>query len=1503
MQNSQIIIYFCETKFKGIKKEGKILGFGVDGIVLFLMLLFMLLQTSVMQNFIYNAVVSELSNKLHTKVSVGKIEYKLFNDIAVSDLYVEDQQKDTLLFVGHVDAHFNFWDFFKGKIIFTSVEINRLFGNLIIDKVGHSNLDFVIKAFKSPQKSDTTQTEYRISHFKIKNSRFNYTNYKQFRKLAPGVFNGNRLRFRNINTDVSLNILPKDSFNLKIKGLSATEQTGFVLTELKTQVFGSAKRMKIPLIRVKMPKSEVSLEDVHLSYDSLADLKNFTEKVRWNAPIKLCSVSPSDLKAFVPEFKDVKGLFTLKGLITGRVSSLHFKKMELKYGKSFLLNADLDVNGLPDLRELFIFCQINDLHFDKADIQDFVADFTRKPLLLPKELAQLGLIHYKGNITGFLNNLVLYGNLSTNIGSVSTDVLLKLDNKLKDLTYNGTIKSDNFQLGRLLGNKQLGKVSFNLNTKGTKKENAKLQGVVQARVSEFEFNHYNYRDIVFNGKYDGRGYDGIIDVKDQNIDAHFIGKIDLTQKLPIYDFGLKVNKTNLNALKLTDKYPGATLSFSGKTNVIGNSLDNINGFIRFDSIEFINDGKILNVDKIQLVSRIDKDLTHFSIASDYVNGSFNGNFKYSTVGQTVDKIVQKYLPSLAASSPKSIDKSQNHIDVDLEIANTNAISAVLNLPYTLSGITTINGYIDEKTNKIDLSGIVPGLKSSKQQVENISLHVENLNQKLQLTSRAQVLDKNGLMNVFLKASAMRDSVRTQLGWQNTQQITNAGDIQSVTKFRTENGKMAAQLSLLPTQVIISDSVWNIHPCKIDFKPDSTIQIHNFVFENNKQFVHINGIASKNKNDSVNLTMNKLDLDFVMGLLKLRGFSIGGIVTGKATLLSVMKQPVFEANLDVKDLKLNHKWIGDGKVSSNWDKVNSRLLAHAAFLNEKNDTVVVANGVYTPQTDTLNVIYDARNFSIEFLAQYFDGVVQNVKGLATGKIRMFGPLKHGLSFEGDAFLDKGQVSVKTLKTTYFLNDSVHMTKRAIELRNVKIYDQEKNPATLNAIITHDGFFKQLKYDVAVVGKNILALNTQSVDNDYFFGKAYANGTVSIKGDDKVANITVNAVSQPQTKCYIQMGGASKASDNSFINFVSKKDFIPKETASLKKAISSDLNVKVNLQIEVTPDAEMELIVDPKAGDMITGRGTGNLKIEFDTFSDIKLYGGYTISSGDYLFTLQNLIRKQFKIDQGSTLLWTGSPYRAQGNIRALYPLTASLKDLDETLSSSTTRTSVPVNCVLKLTDDIMKPTIKFDIDLPQSDEDVKQRVRNIINTDEMMNRQILYLLVFNKFYTPDYMKTASTANVGTSEAISFATSTLSGQLNNWISQLSRSNNLSIGFDYRQTDQLSSDIQAQIFYQPNNRLIINGNIGYRNDVLASNSTNRFIGDVDFQYLLTQSGKLRFKAYNHTVDRYQLSKAAQTQGLGFIYKEDFNSMNELFSYYWHLLVGSKNNKANEKTTSPKK
>lgn len=1454
------------------------------------------------QNYLIRSIADNLSTTLQTKVTVGHVDYALFNSIELNDLFIADQQKDTLLYVQNASAHFSFWKLFLGKVRITSAGLNRVYGNIVVDRNGKTNINFLIKALTTSNNNNKSVIEYHVKRFILQNSSFSYTDTRQSVRIPPNQFNSAKIRITALNTELTLNILKKDTVSAELKKLTFKEKSGLTVTSITAQLYGSDKGAFVPSIEIRMPDSHLSIKNIRLTYDSLADFNHFINRVRISAPIKPSYIALSDLKAFIPGFSHVKGGINLRGTITGMISNLRFQKLEVSYGKGLLLNTDLDVNGLPNLNEAFIYANINQLSIRKNELQDFIADLTRQPFILPTELNRLGTLHYKGNISGFLSNMVAYGNLNTALGSISTDILIQLGNQLRDLSYNGTIKSSGFRLGELVDNKSLGTISFKLNTKGSKLMHKQLQGTIMATVPEVQFNNYSYRAIDFKGKYDGTGFNGQIAINDDNINAKFNGIIDLTQKLPIFNFRLNVQKANLNALKITNKYPGAILSFNGNTNMVGNSLDNINGFVQFDSIRFMNKNKTLHSNQIRFVSRIDSDLTHFIISSDYINGSLDGKFRYSTIGYTFGQLVQKYLPSLSPSNNKK-NNSKNHINIDLKISNIDNLADILGFPYKLEGTSTIKGFLDDPTGNVNLQASVPSFKSNNLFIENISLICENPDKQLKITTRGILHNKDELENLYLISTAAKDTLTGQMGWQNNKEVTNAGEIQAIMKFSKQYGQTTSRLTLLPTQIIINDSIWDIHRCNIEFRPDSSIAIHNFRFNSNDQFIHLDGIASESRSDSLAVQMNKIKLDFIFGLLKLKAISIGGLATGNAVLRSVLKEPIFNTRLFVKDVTLNEVNMGDARIHGNWNKLTKCIDAGAVFLKEQMDTIATANGVYVPSNDSVDFIFDTKKLPVAFLQPYFKSVVEGFSGYGSGRIRMLGPTKI-IGFEGDEMIHDGQASVKMLGTTYFFSDSVHLTRKTISFNNITLYDKEHNTGSMSGILHHDGSFRGMDYNVTMQSNNIIGLNTHAQDNDYFFGKAYARGTVRIFGDEKAANIVVNAVSQPKTQCYIQMGGASSASDNSFISFVNPRLIDPE----IKKAPAttnpeSNFNVKVNLQLEVTPDASMEMIVDPKGGDKITGRGEGNLRIEFDTFSDIKLYGTYVINSGDYLFTMQNLFLKKFKIDQGSTLSWTGNPYHAKVNIRAIYPLNASLKDLATNQLSDNMRSTVPVNCILMLSDDLMKPTIRFDLDLPQSDEGVKQLVKNIVNTDEMMNRQILYLLVFNKFYTPDYMRTATTnTNLATNEGLSLVTSTVSAQINSWLSQMV--NNVSFGIDYQKSNETPTggEYQAQILYQPNNRLIINGNIGYRTDNLAT-TTNRFVGDVDLEYLLNQSGNLRFKAYNHTVDRYYLSSSMLSQGLGFVYKEDFATVDDMFRYYWHLLSGEKKESSKNITKEPAK
>ena len=1474
---------------KGIKKTAKILKNLIAIIIIILAIVPILLYSSKVQNFVAKSVISELSSKINSKISIESIEYVMFNKIKINKLYIEDQQKDSLIYIDELNAHFSLKDLFYGKVLFTTLELNKLRANLKVDNSGHNNIDFLLNAFKKNNKKDSSNVEYKIKSLKLKDSYFSFSKQKAKRPILKDILNPDSLRFSNINVDIALNVLKKDTLNLVLKSLNCEERSGLKIENISTLIAGGKKNAKIPSLNIQLANTNLNINDIELTYDSLSDFKNFTQKIKLKIPIENSSIQLKDLKSIVPQFKNTNHKLEINGNISGRLSNLRFKKMEFKYGKSLYLNADLDISGLPKIEDAFIYSNINNLKIDKSDIQDLISMLTNKPFLLPNELSTLGTVVYKGNITGFLSSLVAYGNLNTNLGSVSTDILLKFENKLKNLRYNGNIKSNNLQLGKLLNDKKLGLISFNLNSNGLKKENSAVQGNVKAIFNEIQYNNYTYKDVKFNGKFDGKGFDGGIVLNDENVNANFKGVIDLTKKLPIYDFDIEVTAMNLNALKLTNKYQGSLLSFYGTTNMIGNSLDNLNGFVLFDNIKFTNKDKTLNVSEIKFVSRTDNNESNFQISSDFVNGSFTGNFKYSTVGKTINKIIEFYLPSLALEKKSKVNSS-NHIDIDLSITNTKEISEILELPYKLDGEVVIDGSIDEFRNEIDLACLIPSVNTSKQKIQNIKLNLKNKSQLLSLTSEAHLSDKNGLTNFYCLASVAKDSITGKLGWKSDKNNSDIVEIQTITKFRRDKNRTAAQMKILPTDVIISDSIWKVLPSKIDFNSDSTISISNFRFESKKQFIHIDGKLSKNQEDGVHLTMNELNLDYFLKLIKLKGISIGGIVTGEINLFGVLKEPIFLADLKVKNASLNQKIISNASVNSTWDAKNKQVLLGAKFYDDFNKSIGEANGAFFPKKDSIDVMFDAHGVSVEFLNTYFAGIVDNFKGLGHGKLRMFGPIKT-IGFEGNIFVDKGQGSINMLKTTYFFNDSVYLKRKSIELKNLKIYDEEKNQGVLNGKITHDGLFQNMNYSVKIYGKNVIGLNTHAGDNDYFFGKAYATGNVSIYGNDKVANIDVNATSQPKTKCYINMGGASSASDNSFIKFINPKSEVEKTTET-PKIEKSKFNVKVDLQIDVTPNAIMELIVDPKGGDIISGVGNGNLRVQFDTFSDIKLYGTYVIDIGYYLFTLQTVIRKEFKIDKGSTLAWTGNPFDAQVNIRALYPLTASLSDL--TGESETNKANVPVNCVLKLNDELMKPTIKFEIDLPASDEAQKQKLRNIINTEEMMNKQIASLLVLNTFFLHD------ATNAGLTQTISFATSTLSSHINNWIQKSLNTKNFSIGLNWNKTQQGQEDeFKANINYQLNKRFKINGDIGYRTDNISSNELSNSIIDFELEYLLTEAGNVSVKGFQHTVDRSQayLKNTNYTRGVGFVYKEEFETVSEMLKYYWNFITfKNRKNKNND-------
>ncbi|NLI73143.1 MAG: AsmA family protein, partial [Bacteroidales bacterium] len=506
---------------KEIKKLRNIVVITLLVLIALVVVLFALLHSNKAQNIIADEAAKSLSKKLDTEVSIGNVRYKPFNTFQFEDLFVQDLNKDTLLYVHKTYADFDFWNFFKGKFVFNQIELDGLEGNLIVDSVGVSNLDFVLEAFRKPKKEqkgkESSPVEFNFKDIKITNSSFKLYNLQHPDMANNERFNGSRLAFKDINAKIAVDLLKGDSLAATIHSLSAKERSGLTLENLKTKIYGYRTGFRFPNLSIKLPNSQLEMDSVKMEYDSISGLKDILNSVRWNAVIKPSKIALNDLSPFVPNFSNLKDPVSLQGRLNGRISSFRLKDLEVKYRNSINLKANIDLNGIPNINETFIYADVKDFRANKGETQDFISKITQKPFILPKELTRLGTIKYNGNITGFFSNLVAFGNITTDVGTLKTDILLQFENNMRDVRYNGTAESKSFQLGTLLANKALGKTAFKINTKGSKLHNRSLQGTVKGTVPEIFLNKYIYRNINLDGNYDGTGFDGHLAVNDKNL--------------------------------------------------------------------------------------------------------------------------------------------------------------------------------------------------------------------------------------------------------------------------------------------------------------------------------------------------------------------------------------------------------------------------------------------------------------------------------------------------------------------------------------------------------------------------------------------------------------------------------------------------------------------------------------------------------------------------------------------------------------------------------------------------------------------------------------------------------------------------------------------------------------------------------------------------------------------------------------------------------------------------
>jgi hypothetical protein len=760
-------------------------------------------------------------------------------------------------------------------------------------------------------------------------------------------------------------------------------------------------------------------------------------------------------------------------------------------------------------------------------------------------------------------------------------------------------------------------------------------------------------------------------------------------------------------------------------------------------------------------------------------------------------------------------------------------------------------------------------------------------------------DRSVLGNFIVEAGSHTDTLDLGMRWDNKDGGKTFGEV-SVRGFFSLNDMNKAYLTvgLLPTAFTVDRVPWSVSPARIVI--DSTSAwFDNILINGNNKYIRLDGKISPVPDERLTLTFAGLNLSYInnLGSRDRRGgkerspdspeMKIMGIMEGYITLSDVYENFLFESNFSVRDFMLNENSYGLLSVMSEWNPKDKLAEIHV-FNDYEGSRYFDVSGTYSPSSKEADLNIATTSMPLDVINPLVGAFASDVKGAATGVIRLQGGLK-GLLLSGAVMARDASMKIDFLQTRYSFSDSIRFSRQGILFSNIGIFDERNNQGTINGMLSHSSF-KNIGINLDINMDKMMVLNTRSKDSESFYGTAFASGYAGIRGNEDGLSFNISARTAGGTEFYIPLNSSSSVSDYPYIVFTdpaSDKVTAEEERSSFTRQ-NNESNIELNFDLEVTPEARVQLIMDATSGGVIRGTGSGNLNINMNSKGDLRMAGDYVISDGDYLFTLGNILNKRFVVEEGGTISWNGAIDDAYLNLKAIYRTKASLAPLSFAYSDmENLQERLPVECHLLLSDRLLNPVIKFDIQLPTADEERRDYLRMAIDTEEELSRQFLYLLVMNSFYTDPalYSATSGSAQIPYSQTetqdaailgMTTTTEMLSNQLSNWLSQIS--NDFDIGFNYRPGDQLTDDeIEVALSTQLlNDKITLNGNLDV-GGTQVKESTSRFSGEFTIEFKLTET--VRLKVFNRSNNLYYYPPNSQTQGAGIFYRRDFDRLRDLF------------------------
>ncbi len=1479
-----------------------LVGIGAIFVSVYLLLLF-----PQFQNGMRDVAEKELTKLLNAEVDIAKVNFEPFTKVVLDDVTIHDKDGNKLLFVDKLGAGVSVYNLVVNRrMVFTYAEVVGLDARISKPtKDGPLNAQFLLDIL-FPKNTNKPPTKFDLSIYNVvfRKSRLSYDVLDE--DVKNGKFDKNHIEINDLKADIALPRVKNDDFIVKVKRLSFAERSGLNLKRLTLDLRLNNQEVGVENFRVELPNSCFKMKDFVLHINGLKTIGSQIKNIDLDVNTSESYVALKDLACFVPAFANLQNVVNVDVVANGSLQNLNVSSLNLSTQKgNTAIKMKGELNQLLNKDSISVDLSNIYVHVEGREAVDVLSSMTNLKPDVRQMLLTCGSVTVNGKLHGTINAANYNGLLKTSKGDLKLNGLFV--NKRNGAGFKGKVTTENINLGGLLGKTELlGETAFDLEVNGEKYgRNYRVEAV--GNVPFIDLKGYRYNDITADVLVTPSEYDGHLSIKDENVKLAVGGHVSLKGKDSSIDLNVKMDSCNLANINLWHKYPNHMLSFNIDAKAYGNQVENLNGNLVIEGLSYVDDeGNGVNLPHFEVNADNTKQPYEVHIASDVIGGNLIGNYKINQIVPTIKRVIAQAMPSLFDGNTRIADTDAFANDFECNIAvkpseYTNSILTFFKLPVTLPhpSVMNINAYVNESDERFGVNVNVPYLAQKNKLIKNSSVYLgsDSIGDGLALSVKSSIPLKKDIMHLNVEGHGVKDIFNSHVAWVVPHQNDFHGDLDFAVKLLRshESDKLMTTIDVNPTTLVFNDTAWYVQDSRIGVYNNS-VRVNNFKVVSDKQFVKINGRTSSEAEDKLLVELKDINLDYVFEILQINNVTFGGSATGKifaSQLLS--KSPKLETEVfNVDGMTYNGSLLGDADIKSFWDN-DDKFVAIQAHIEQPNGYASDVDGEIYVTKDSLRFDFNAEKLNVGFMKPFMAAITSDLEGVASGYAQLYGKFST-INLKGKIFAEDLKVKVDFTNVYYWASDTIYIEPGIIKFDDVEIKDRHGNTAMLSGSVIHDSFRDAL-FDFSVTdAKNFLCYDVPTRMENNWYGTIYGNGSAFLKGGPGIVDITVNMETAPKSVFYLELSDEETALEYDFLTFTDVKREQEEKQKEIERTDeermliyydnlrnktevkSSGDRVVIKINAGVTPVGQLVLVMDPEAGDKVKATGKGDLTMVYDTAAEepLTVSGTYNIEKGTYNFTLQDIIVKEFLIDDNSTITFEGDPLKViTVDIDAVYRLNANLLDLDESFGSdkSFNNTTVPVRAMMNISGNLANPDIKFRLEYPTLTGEAADKVNSIIGTDDMLNRQIIYLLAMNRFYTPEYMGGSNKNN----ELASVASSTISSQLSNILGQISDKWRIAPNFKSDKGDFSDVEVNLALSSQLlNNRLIINGNFGYR-DKLENNNTSNFIGDFDIEWLISRTGNMRFKTfgYSHFNDQnYYVKNSRTTQGVGLELEYDFDT-----------------------------